>query len=154
MDTSSSNCRCLDCIKLLYLIHMHSYLVAIHLKLWDVVKQFTQFDIAFLQHFVPAPCTTKFNKLYSWQHVAGIPNCRKIRVPGPYNYQDTRGDIWLRHIPGTCTCFMFVCVSLMWFCPYCVPPVTCPCYMSPLHVPDFFAATCPCVMTRRVRGDL
>ena len=40
-------------------------------------------------------------------------------------YQFTRRDMWLQHIPGTCTCNI---------------PGTCPCYTSLLHVP----ATRPC----------
>ena len=71
-------------------------------------------------------------------------SCPKICVAGPYNYQDTRGDMSL----GTCPCFIFVCVYLKLFCscyilPLRVDPATC--LMWTMH--NFVAATCPCDMS-------
>ena len=90
---------------------------------------FTQGDIAFLQHFVPATCPVKFNELNSVQHVAGtkLPKnscCTSLELSG-----HTR-----QHIAATCPSdafpLRFLCVYVMWLC--------C-CYMSQLHFPD----TCP-----------
>ncbi len=46
------------------------------------------------------------------------------------NCQHTRGDVLLRHVPGTSPRYIFLRVYTLWFCR---------CYMPPLHVP----ATCP-----------
>lgn len=82
-------------------------------------------------------------------------NCRTVRVTGPYNYQDTQGDLLLRHVPGTCSIYIFVCVcvrNMILFLLYF--PVTCPCYTVPYvrTTHDFVAATCACDVTPRVRG--
>ncbi len=70
-------------------------------KLWHVQHEFQQ-------HFVPVTCCAKFNELNPVQHVAGNKQLKKVRVMRAKNYQHTRGDVSLRHVPGTCPYYIFL----------------------------------------------
>ena len=115
----------------------------------------TNFDIAFLQHFVPPTCPTKFNKLTSLQH-----DCCRDKVAEKFTLQDLtiirthEGTCCWEHVPALCSC---VC-TLSYFV-----ATTFSRYMSLLHVSceqcmvlslQHALATCPCIMTPHVQGAL
>ncbi len=74
-------------------------------------------------------------------------NRARIRVTRAKNYQHTRGDVWLRHVPATFSCVRTHCDWVA---------ATCPRYSTLLHVlsvwttHNFVAALCRCDMSLRL----